>query len=209
MNPDPMIGDNTETLGGSGMNRSGIRWQMAVLIFMFALGWPMAAVKAQSLNSEEIVRALTPQNQSGPKVRSFMQKPSGNDRGIKITGDLPPDLPLPRINLTVNFEYDSANLTNDGILTLRVLANALIDPRLQAMVFQVAGHTDQRGSFAYNQRLSERRARTVTEHLVAFYGIDPRRLMPVGYGERYPVDPYDRSGAKNRRVEIINVSASF
>ncbi|POF29795.1 OmpA family protein [Roseibium marinum] len=162
-------------------------------------------VAAQTVTSEEIVRALLPQD-SGSKVRSFRKKEPHPYRGINIEGELPPEVELPRINLTVNFEFDSASLTNDGILTLQALGVALQDPRLKNMRFQIAGHTDLRGSYQYNVSLSQRRALTVAEFLAAFYGIPRQQLYPVGYGESRPVDPYNPSSGLNRRVEIINVA---
>jgi len=175
---------------------------------VLALGLLLALLvpaAAQTVTSEEIVRALLPQN-SGPNVRSFRKQAPNPYRGINVQGELPPEVELPRINLTVNFEFDSASLTNDGILTLQALGAALQDPRLRNMRFQIAGHTDLRGSAQYNLNLSQRRAFTVAEFLVAFYGIPRQQLFPVGYGENRPVDPYNPSSGRNRRVEIINVA---
>jgi len=161
-------------------------------------------VPAQTVSTEDIIKALLPA-QPGGTVRSFRKKEPHPYRGISIEGELPPEVELPRINLTVNFEFDSASLTNDGILTLQALGQALQDPRLRAMRFQIAGHTDQRGTAHYNQQLSQRRALIVAEFLAAFYSIPRDRLYPVGYGERRPVDPYNPASGLNRRVEIINV----
>lgn len=131
---------------------------------------------------------------------------SSAKRGIKISGELPPEVDLPRINLTINFELDSAILTNEGMVALRSLAKALHDPRLSGMQFQVAGHTDGRGDNVYNVQLSERRATTVVEHLVNFYDVDPTRLSAIGYGMKNPVDPANVMNPLNRRVEIINLA---
>lgn len=172
---------------------------------VFAL-LPASGALAQMVTSEEIVKALLPAG-AAANVRSFRkveQKPHPY-RGISIEGQLPPEAELPRINLTVNFEFDSASLTNDGILTLQALGEALRDPRLRNMRFQIAGHTDQRGTAAYNLNLSQRRAFSVAEFLAAFYSIDRMRMVPVGYGESRPVDPYNPASGRNRRVEIINV----
>ncbi|ASP34016.1 OmpA family protein [Labrenzia sp. VG12] len=163
-----------------------------------------SAVSAQNVTSEDIIRALLP-NGGAAKVRSFRKAEPHPLRGISIEGQLPPEADLPRINLTVNFEFDSASLTNDGILTLQALGQALRDPRLRNMRFQIAGHTDLRGTAAYNLDLSNRRAFMVAEFLAAFYSIPRERLVPVGYGESRPVDPANPESGRNRRVEIINV----
>lgn len=152
-------------------------------------------------DSQSIVMQLLPQN-TGPTVRSMN---STTKRGINVQGQLPPAMDLPAVDLTINFELDSAYLTTDGMLALRSLAKALLDPRLSNMTFQVAGHTDGRGDALYNQELSERRARTVVDHLVIWYDFPVGQLIPVGYGLSKPIDPSNIMNPLNRRVEIINI----
>ena len=65
---------------------------------------------------------------------------------------------LPKINLTIEFEYDSDRPTRAGERQLATLSEALKDPNLSGFRFLLAGHTDARGPADYNQRLSERRA---------------------------------------------------
>ena len=73
-------------------------------------------------------------------------------------------------------------------------------------VVEVAGHTDSTGSEEYNQGLSERRASSVSQYLVA-RGISDQRLITVGMGELRPVaDNTTEAGRQaNRRVEITVV----
>lgn len=70
--------------------------------------------------------------------------------------------------------------------------------------FDVAGHTDDSGSDAENQRLAKERAQQVADHLVAS-GIDRSRINVVGYGESQPIAGNDtpQGRATNRRVEIV------
>lgn len=149
-----------------------------------------------------IVEQLLPEK-TGPVTRSMAKSLT---RGIDIEGELPPELDLPSVSLVVNFEFDSARLTNDGMLTLKTLGQALSDKRLAGMQFQIAGHTDDVGTPQYNQELSERRAKAVVVHLTSFYGIAADRLKPVGYGKTRLVVPNDPKNAANRRVEIINLA---
>ncbi|WP_047548877.1 OmpA family protein [Psychroserpens sp. Hel_I_66] len=69
--------------------------------------------------------------------------------------------------------------------------------------FSIDGHTDSVGSEKTNQLLSERRANSVMDHLVA-NGINPDRLTAKGYGEEFPIASNNtRNGRKNnRRVEV-------
>ncbi len=73
-------------------------------------------------------------------------------------------------------------------------------------VVEVAGHTDSRGTDAYNQALSERRANSVANYLMG-QGVMRERLITVGMGEKYPVaDNSTIAGQQaNRRVEITMV----
>lgn len=101
----------------------------------------------------------------------------------------------------VHFENDSARLSQSSLTMLEQAAAALRgQPSMQV---EVAGHTDSAGSDAYNQRLSERRAASVVDHLVQS-GIDRSRLKSVGYGESRPIaDNASAEGrASNRRVEF-------
>ena len=68
---------------------------------------------------------------------------------------------------------------------------------------ELAGHTDNVGSDAYNQRLSERRVASVRDYVVK-KGVDSSRISGQGFGESKPIaDNKTADGrAKNRRVEI-------
>ncbi|HEX2083470.1 MAG TPA: OmpA family protein, partial [Xanthomonadaceae bacterium] len=108
----------------------------------------------------------------------------------------------------VTFAYDKAVLTKEATT---VLAEAIkILKEHAALKVEVAGHTDSRGDPAYNQKLSERRAKAVYDYLVK-NGIDKARLIgPVGFGESRPLVPNENpdgsdnpaNRAKNRRTEL-------
>lgn len=69
---------------------------------------------------------------------------------------------------------------------------------------EVVGHTDNTGSAAYNQDLSQRRAQSVAGILTAG-GVSPSRIVALGRGESQPVasNGSDAGRAQNRRVEIL------
>lgn len=120
------------------------------------------------------------------------------------TDPLNPADDLQLFTLNIEFDYDKADLRpqyhNDLDVIVKVLQR---DPGATA---RVEGHADKRkkSQAAYNQRLSERRARAVLEHLVTVGGIDRARLTSKGYGFTRPVAPNDTEAnmQKNRRTEI-------
>jgi OOP family OmpA-OmpF porin len=117
----------------------------------------------------------------------------------------PPPPPAPPKKMTLSadtfFDFDKATLKPAGEQKVDEVVQALkADPRLRALV---EGHTDSVGSDAYNQRLSERRAKAVRDYMVS-QGIDSTRISTRGYGETKPVasNTTAEGRAKNRRVEI-------
>lgn len=71
--------------------------------------------------------------------------------------------------------------------------------------FEISGYTDSRGSDAYNDKLSQRRAETIKQLLIEKENFDPNALVAVGYGERrlqVPNAETEEEHAQNRRVEV-------
>ena len=101
------------------------------------------------------------------------------------------------------FAFDSAVLLDSDIATLNELASKLKAEAPDATL-SITGHTDSVGTAAYNQKLSERRAVAVANHLVA-QGVPQANIIAVsGEGLTNPVaDNATAEGrAKNRRVEV-------
>ncbi|AYC33836.1 OmpA family protein [Pseudomonas cavernae] len=102
------------------------------------------------------------------------------------------------------FAFDSAKLTEADKAKLDTVATRLKNEAPTAKL-TVTGHTDSVGSDAYNQKLSERRAQSVTDYLVSS-GVSQANIIGVqGAGESQPVaDNSTADGrAMNRRVEIL------
>ena len=101
----------------------------------------------------------------------------------------------------VLFAFGSAELTGEAKRLLADVATRLTGANLVAV--KVVGHTDSVGSDAYNQGLSERRARSVADFLVA-QGVPADKLSTEGRGESQPVadNGSDAGRAENRRVEL-------
>jgi len=75
-----------------------------------------------------------------------------------------------------------------------------------ALKIQIQGHTDNRGTAEYNQKLSEKRAKAVMEFFMIM-GIDKKRLSAVGFGFSRPIAAEDNEAGRalNRRVELLPV----
>ena len=111
----------------------------------------------------------------------------------------------PKIDLEIQFEYNSADIRPSSTPGVQELGNALSNASLKGSTFIVAGHTDAIGSEAYNQDLSERRADTIKRYLTEKYGIKGSDLVTVGYGKSKPKDPNAPMDPINRRVQVVNL----
>ncbi len=100
----------------------------------------------------------------------------------------------------VRFDYDSAQLSEETLATLK--ENAAVMKRRKDIVALVAGHTDERGTVAYNLALGQKRAKEVREYYIRL-GIDGRRLATISYGKEMPTCTVsdDDCWQKNRRAE--------
>lgn len=105
------------------------------------------------------------------------------------------------INMQINFDYNSAAISGSSERTMATLAKALASPQLEGRKFTVIGHTDAKGSAAYNKSLSDRRAAAVRSFLMN-NGVAATRLKAMGKGESQLLNAEDPDGAENRRVEI-------
>ncbi len=102
----------------------------------------------------------------------------------------------------VLFETNKADLLPGAMRSIDKLAAFLKSyPNRKVLI---EGHTDSRGSEAYNLKLSQKRANAVKEALIE-RGIDPSRIIAKGYGEAYPVASNLTAAGRqqNRRVEIV------
>jgi outer membrane protein OmpA-like peptidoglycan-associated protein len=109
--------------------------------------------------------------------------------------------------LTVTFKSDflfavnSATIQPGAYDELNRVAGVL--KQYPQTTVQIAGHTDSSGAEDYNQKLSQRRAEAIKSALVGA-GVDPARLVTIGYGESKPVAPNSTEAGRqqNRRVEL-------
>lgn len=125
------------------------------------------------------------------------------DLGAKVTGK---EI-LIELAADLLFDFDRHNVKPEAAESLAKVAEVLKEIKSPVMI---EGHTDGRGSVAYNQKLSERRAESVKKWLVKQGCIEAVRLVSKGLGMSRPVAPNIKPDGsdnpegrqKNRRVEI-------
>lgn len=123
---------------------------------------------------------------------------------IPITGD-EGKVQERRIDLEINFNSGSSQLSKTGVNQVDELAQALRSNELNDAIFKIVGHTDASGDAQKNMALSKERARTVKRVLVESGIFAPDRFYTSGKGERELKNTKDPRAQENRRVEIIAV----
>jgi outer membrane protein OmpA-like peptidoglycan-associated protein len=101
----------------------------------------------------------------------------------------------------ITFPVDSSAIQPQFRSTLDGVSQTLVS--YNQTYIDVLGHTDSTGSDAYNQALSERRARSVADYL-SMRGVARARMGIRGYGETQPIasNETEEGRSQNRRVEI-------
>ena len=102
----------------------------------------------------------------------------------------------------IYFETNSSALNKSSATELEQIVQLL--KQNPDVVIEISAHTDDVGSDAYNNNLSQKRAQSVTDFLSS-KDIPLGQLVPVGYGKRQPIVPNDSDAnrARNRRVEML------
>jgi len=129
-----------------------------------------------------------------------------NEENKKLVRKTIPIVELGRKLIIENLLYETASYElPDSVAELQVLTRFM--KNRPNVVILVEGHTDSRGSYALNDRLSEQRALSVKRYLIK-KGIDANRIRIKGYGERKPIATNSTEWGRklNRRTEIVIVA---
>jgi outer membrane protein OmpA-like peptidoglycan-associated protein len=198
---------------------------LSIVTIGVALSIGMAkAVAGDDVSEGQIVRALTPAKP--PLTRSLSVEPQADPAAAaadhfvqtlrnRATRSLSLDereaiatiaRDKPNIDLEINFDYNSADISAKSLPTAQALGRALTNPDLKGSTFVVAGYTDAAGGEAYNQDLSERRADAIKRYLTDKFSIPGPDLVTVGYGKTKLKDPADPLSGVNRRVQVVNMN---
>lgn len=146
-------------------------------------------------STEEFIQALKPDQPAGVKYRGLKPVESSVTKPKAVSVE------------SVQFAFDSHELTDRAKEVLNNLGAAIKSEDLGQYSFVIEGHTDSVGSRGYNRELSERRARAVKSYLVSRFGIESARLETVGKGEDELFDKANPESGVNRRVQIINAGS--
>lgn len=164
-----------------------IKIPAAALTALFCVA--VQAHDAPALRADEIIERLAPPAEAS-RTRSL------GARAFRLE---------PRkIDFQIGFDFDSARIRGDSAPQLEEIARAMNAARLADIRFRIEGHTDATGAAAYNDALSERRARSVVDFLHA-RGVSAARLEAQGKGMRELADPANPGAAVNRRVRIVTL----
>jgi outer membrane protein OmpA-like peptidoglycan-associated protein len=183
--------------------------------FLFAASAPSFAQQRPS--EQEILNALRPPPKTrgltlktprDQEQRAFIDSIRGKTRQLTL-GERKKVAEIaktkPKIDLEIYFDYDSAAITAEAEPELMKLGRVLSNADLKGSVFLLGGHTDAKGSDAYNQRLSERRAASVKRFLQERFKLPDDALVTAGYGEEELKNKADPYAAENRRVQVVNL----
>jgi outer membrane protein OmpA-like peptidoglycan-associated protein len=198
---------------------------IATIAAALSLGVGTALAGDNNVTEGQILKALTPPAKPltrglsvGPQIdpakvaaQSAFLKKIRNRATRSLTNNDREDIATftadkPNIDLEINFDYNSADISDRSMSSVEALGKALTDPALKGSTFVVAGYTDAAGGESYNQDLSERRADSIKRFLVDKYGVATADLVTVGYGKTKLKDPSQPMSEANRRVQVVNMA---
>jgi len=170
-----------------------------------AVGGVIGAITGSGSRGDDIVRGAVIGGVAGAVAGNIMDRQAAELRNGFSNGDIQVirsgDNLIVRMPNGLLFATDSASLNPTLRSDLRVLADSL--QKYPNSIVTVTGHTDNTGSAAYNQDLSERRAASVAKVLMR-NGVAGSRVRTVGAGESRPIASNQTEAGRqaNRRVDI-------
>ena len=160
-----------------------------------------APVVVQNENKYDDTQVLNRLDNLDRQSQDIQNRLSRMEQDIKDLQNRPSGSVTASFN-NIEFEFDSANLTEESYPTLNQIASILKDNPTWASL-KVKGHTDSTGPESYNQGLSERRAQAVADYLIS-QGVSSSAVSTQGFGESQPIATNNTADGRkaNRRVEF-------
>lgn len=195
----------------------GTTLALAILAGGFVVSPVLQSAVAGELSTQQIIDGLKPKTRSlsastraslSDADAAFVHRVRGQSRSLSLDDRqhmAEIAAKRPKIDVEINFDFNSAELTSRAEPQLNSLGKALTSSELAGTVVMLGGHTDAKGTDDYNQKLSERRAETVKRFLIDNYKVSPDLLVTSGYGKAGLKNSADPFAAENRRVEIVNM----
>ena len=132
---------------------------------------------------------------------SDTKKPKVTVKTDTDTGQQPDSTNVKSAGIEIKFDFNFYKLRVDQLKKVSYVAAALADDINVGKLYVIVGHTDGKGSDAYNCELSKKRAATLTTALLL--GGAKAQLRPIGAGEALLKDPINPNHGKNRRVSFL------
>jgi len=178
-------------IGGTTGNKKGKR-----VVIGGAAGAAIGAAIGYSLDQQaaEVARTLNTHVDNNPNAEKDESKElivSNTDKFVKIMFRDP-----------MMFATNSSVPTSSAAAEIRQMIPALQDPKYKDTIIQTVGHTDSRGSFSYNQSLSESRASSVGNTLHTNGLSNAIYSKGCSFSNPVAANTSDSNMALNRRVEI-------
>lgn len=170
-----------------------------VFSVMFSMALHPPSVIAAETTVEEMVETLSKKNATEPAAGAVRMRSIGGNKSSTTAGQL---------QLAVQFDLGSANISPTSRELLTKLGAAMNSPALAGQRFRIEGHTDATGDADTNQRLSARRAQSVQAFLEKSSGVATNRLSAVGKGSSEPIDAANPRAAVNRRVMVAVIESA-
>lgn len=163
---------------------------------------PRAGGRTSNTRGFSLARPTTAPASNAPAVLGSTPGRAAGTASNRTTTAKPRANPGGGYDLNVTFRSGSADLTSAFKSRATIFANALKDSRLAGRRVRIEGHTDSVGNPDSNRDLSQRRARTVADVLIAA-GVDASRLDVAGYGSERPLPGLAANAAAQRRVVAV------
>jgi len=176
-----------------------------VLCVALALWAAVGHAQTVNPNKEQMIEQLKSAPSRGWGASRNLTVGAAPAAGSAVAPDPVAVAKRPSISLLIEFDYNSARVRPESQAALADLSDALLSPELKDNNFAIEGHTDAKGSYNGNLKLSQRRAMAVAD-ILKKRGVSEQRLVTAGKGSEELANKDDPFAAENRRVQVININ---